>query len=83
MMGDMPSAPEDADDLADLVNALLASAVHVSHAIERLHELRAMPARPGELMARAQITDAITVLTGARQGLINVADQLSDPLSGP
>jgi hypothetical protein len=82
MIGDMPNASVKAYDLEDVVNALLAAAVSISQSMGLLHELSAQSPMAGEFTARARLTDAITLLAVAREGLIGDADRLSGVASG-
>lgn len=74
--GPPPPAPEQARQA--IATLLLARAVHVSYAIERLQNLAAnIPDR--DLTAQADVADAIAVRTAVRVTLIHHADQLTSP----
>jgi hypothetical protein len=71
-----PPTAEQAPQI--IATLLLAQAVHVSHAIERLRHLAAyIPDR--DLTARADVADAIAIMITVRASLIHNADQLTNP----
>ena len=73
-----PSGPQDRQHLATL---LLAGAVHVTYALDQLHQLAA--SNTGDPTAAADVTAAIAAMTRVRRELINAADQLTPPPPHP
>ncbi len=72
-----PYATPPADEQArqHLATLLLASAVQVTHALDRLHQLAASDTHDNPA-ATVEVTDAVITMDQVRAQLINAADQL-------
>ncbi|MEU4625417.1 hypothetical protein AB0G04_36285 [Actinoplanes sp. NPDC023801] len=78
----IPPHPEpfDAEQARQhLTTLLLAGAVNITYAVEKMEKFAAAAGNVSELDAAAQMADAIALMTQVRADLMDQADQLSDP----